>query len=193
MERKWFIIGSSVVLVAICFFLSIIFILECDWSFIWIFLVSCIGAGLLAYLWSKYKVFKIIFINLAVLFLLFAGIETAISFKDKKTSFVRKEGEYYKALNGYKIFDKTLGYRAGVNRSDNAKSFLPNGEILFDTVYTTNNDGWRVSPKPNIADKSILFFGGSFTYGECLKNSETFAWITGQKTGYQIYNFSFCE
>lgn len=190
-RKKWFIICSSITLVAIYIFLSILFILKCDWTFVWIFFASCFLAGLLAYLWSKHNALKVIFINLAVLGFLFGCIELTLLIKDNKASFIQREGEYYKPLNGYKIFDKTLGYRPGANRSDNAKASLADGEIIFDTVYTTNNDGWRVSPKPRIPGKSILFFGGSFTYGECLKNNETFAWTTSLNTGYKVCNFSF--
>jgi hypothetical protein len=190
LSKKWFIICSSIVLIAIYILLSIQFILKFDWSFCWIFFTGCIFSGLFAYLWSKYNALKIIFINLAMLSFLLGCVELTILLKSSRKSSI-KEGEYYKPLSGYKVFDKILGYRPGVNRSDDAKSSLPDGEILFATVYTTNSDGWRVSPEPRIAGKSVLFFGGSFTYGECLKDNETFAWLIGQNTGYKVFNFSF--
>ena len=87
-----------------------------------------------------------------------------------------------------------LGYAplAG-SKASHAKYF--NNDLIFDVEYKINSDGLRISPPYNSRELlgSILFFGGSFTYGTGLNDIETMPYQTGIKTHgkYYIYNFGF--
>jgi hypothetical protein len=68
-------------------------------------------------------------------------------------------------------------------------------EFVFNAVYTIDSDGLRMSPPYHVHEGlgSILFFGGSFTYGTGVNDRETMPYQVGIKTRgrYRIYNFGF--
>lgn len=69
------------------------------------------------------------------------------------------------------------------------------GEIFYDVIYTIDADGLRVAP-PHVASddpECLLFFGGSFTFGEGVADHEAMPYQVGIRTGgrYQVYNFGF--
>lgn len=60
---------------------------------------------------------------------------------------------------------------------------------IYDVVYTTEN-GRRITPKGN-TDDSLVFFGGSYTFGEGVNDEESMPYVVGKQTGYTIFNFGF--
>ncbi len=66
-------------------------------------------------------------------------------------------------------------------------------ELIWDTVYTIDPHGLRMSPPDKGGDdiRSILFFGGSFMFGWGLNDTETMPYQVGLKTNgnFRIYNF----
>ena len=76
--------------------------------------------------------------------------------------------------------DPLLGYRLRTSSVREAARFFDETEI-YRVTYTTGPDGWRIAGPPDAARKdqrSIVFFGGSFTYGEGLDDHETLPWLT---------------
>jgi hypothetical protein len=68
-------------------------------------------------------------------------------------------------------------------------------EVDFDVVYSIDSTGLRVSPPYDRLNckGSVLFFGGSFTFGSGVDDDETMPYFTGTKTNghYRIYNFAY--
>ncbi len=68
-------------------------------------------------------------------------------------------------------------------------------ELVFDVTYTMNEHGLRVGPPrvENPDNECILFFGGSFMFGEGLEDAETLPYRMGIESGgrFEIHNFGF--
>jgi hypothetical protein len=66
------------------------------------------------------------------------------------------------------------------------------GVKLYDVTYTINDRGFRISPPETRAhERSVLFFGDSFTYGEGVEDDETMPYQVGLKLAgnHSVYNF----
>lgn len=107
-------------------------------------------------------------------------------------------------INYEKSKDNNIGYIPGYYRSINYnkqtsyyknKYIKKNGnKIIYNAVYTINNDGMRVTPSSNEkSDKCVMFFGCSFVFGIGLNDNETLPDLLGVKAQgkYKIYNFGF--
>jgi hypothetical protein len=103
--------------------------------------------------------------------------------------------------NGLYVHDDVLGWAPQKGLAARAVKAGPAGLFhgpegtLFDTTYTIDSNGLRVSPpwrKDELAG-TVLFFGCSFTFGEGLKDEETLPYQVGVQSGgdYRIYNFGF--
>jgi hypothetical protein len=99
----------------------------------------------------------------------------------------------YSKGGGFKT-DDILGYAPLKNSSASHSKYYKN-EVIFDVVYTIDSNGLRISPPYNSKNNTgcILFFGGSFTFGEGVNDEETMPYITGIKTHgkYRVYNFGY--
>jgi hypothetical protein len=61
-----------------------------------------------------------------------------------------------------------------------AKKVASNGQVLYDTVFTIGQDGFRVTPRYDTAQiNRINFLGDSFTFGEGVADSQTMAYYAG--------------
>jgi hypothetical protein len=102
-----------------------------------------------------------------------------------------RSGSY--TSDGYTRGDSKLGYAplSGIERS----LIVSSGPIpVYDVVYTISENGFRLTPTSN--DKShqcVLFFGGSFTFGEGLNDNETLPNYLGeaQNNNFRVINFGF--
>ncbi len=66
--------------------------------------------------------------------------------------------------------------------------------LMFDVSYRINGLGLRHVPSSrSTADRCILFFGGSFTFGDGVNDQETLANVVGLRTGrrFRILNFGY--
>lgn len=90
--------------------------------------------------------------------------------------------------------DQALGYVPNPGVRQHARSEL-DGEVIYDVHYTIGDDGLRVAVPPDAppAERSILFFGCSFMFGQGLEDRETLAWQVGRRLRgrYRPYNFAF--
>lgn len=88
--------------------------------------------------------------------------------------------------------DPVTGYRARPSGRTRATE-LRNGVTIYDVIYSTNDQGWRMTPQHPEAGKAAVFFGCSYTFGECLNDEEAFVWQLAEKLGkdWQTFNFGF--
>ncbi len=90
-------------------------------------------------------------------------------------------------------------YDFGVSKplSGRHRSFskrIKTGEYLYDVIYTVDEKGRRVTSVTNRQQRNrfILFFGGSFTYGEGIRDNQTLPYAVGRiAPHYMPYNYGF--
>ena len=103
---------------------------------------------------------------------------------------VARGGRQYLPLESYsdsyfRVVDG-LGYQSSPGRWS-VSSTLPDGEIVYDVVYTIGPDGFRRSAASG--DAPISVFGGSFTFGEGLADNETLPYFLSDLTGKEVKNY----
>ncbi len=138
---------------------------------------------------------KVICFNIFLLVLFFGIIELALS--NVVNPRITKEVEFVSRFNKEFMHQHdVLGYVPVPNNVVTHKEKYSNGETL-EVVYTINKDGLRAT-MPNEKryedyKSSIIFFGGSFTFGEAVKDNETLPYLVGKKSDwkYKIYNLGF--
>ena len=111
--------------------------------------------------------------NLAVILFCLAGAEAYFAGYAKKGT--GKPRTRYTPSHYYQD-DPALGYGAHQGVQVNARKTF-HGEDLYNVDYTINEHGFRQG-KSTAGDlpPSVLFFGGSFTFGEGLDDHQTFPW-----------------
>jgi len=134
---------------------------------------------------------KAICFNIAVIPLTLGIYETYL-WIDKEPGKIEEHIQYIQgAINKQHDF---LGY-APVKNSKAVLSRFYDDKLIYSVVYTIDSNGLRISPpyKGENDMGSVLFFGGSFTFGEAVNDEETIPYWTGIKTHgkYPIYNFGF--
>lgn len=140
-------------------------------------------------------VFKVVLFNIAAIILVVGIFEfymwrvtiSKATYSEPAESPYRIEGKKYDNTE-----DDILGYALKKNSSRRVASFY-NDEVVYDVIYTTDRNGLRISPLPRKPyAPAILFFGGSFTYGEGVNDDETTPYLTGILSDYRyaVYNFA---
>jgi len=68
-----------------------------------------------------------------------------------------------------------LGYRPKAAVTTTATRYAPDGEVVYEVVYTMDREGRRAVPRSSSAAprRAVAFFGCSFTFGEGLRDEET--------------------
>jgi len=87
-----------------------------------------------------------------------------------------------------------LGYRPTPDNAATSARHV-DGERIYRVTYTIGKDALRVAP-PDLGDRvkgSLIFFGGSFTFGEGVEDRETLPYRVGLLTDgrYAVRNFGF--
>jgi hypothetical protein len=87
-----------------------------------------------------------------------------------------------------------LGYRPRKNTVVDSRKYFKD-ELVYDVTYSIDANGLRIAPPvtPGSGERCILFFGGSFTFGEGVEDDTTTAYQVGQRLEgrYRIFNFGF--
>jgi hypothetical protein len=90
--------------------------------------------------------------------------------------------------------DDVLGYAPGPDRKVHSRRVV-GGAVAYDVVYSIDGRGLRVEPPvaPGHGDRCVLFFGGSYTFGEGLEDPETLPYRAGvrAKGRLRMINFGF--
>jgi hypothetical protein len=125
--------------------------------------------------------------NLGIAFLVLALFEAAAWFRPA----ARFEPE---RIEDYSGPDAELGYAPQIVGEVPVTKFYGNHR-LFDVVYTFDRHHLRVSnPIPATRgprEPCLLFFGGSYTYGEGVNDAETLPWRSAVRTRRLTRNFAF--
>ncbi len=155
----------------------------------WIFL-SC-SAALFAQA-AVGPAWRALWVNLAFAFIALAAFEYYL-WESGSDAFVARrvdEGTFADDL----VPDDALGWapKPGIAMS-HKRSF--DGELLYDVTYTIGPNGLRISSPPehggDASQECILFFGGSFTFGQGLEDEETMPYLIDVELNhhYRTYNF----
>jgi len=91
----------------------------------------------------------------------------------------------------YFNLDPILGYKPTPNAVVEATKEV-NGKTIYQAIYSIDRFSRRITPVKNKADKFLLFFGGSFTFGEGVNDNETLPYyVVKEANQYQPYNYGF--
>jgi len=67
------------------------------------------------------------------------------------------------------------------------------GKVVFEATYTADHYSRRVTPSPEVTPApptALLFFGGSYTFGEGVNDDETMpACVAAQTDECQVHNY----
>jgi len=159
----------------------------------------CAEIALAGYVW---KTVRVPAANLAVIGLLFWCTEIALLDTSPFSNPVVEERENARGLPGEiipygrqsRVYHPLYGLGPRPGSRTRSRRFGPEGELAFDVTYSYDEFGLRSSPPPSpTAPWSLLFYGCSFTLGEGVNDTETFAFRTQQLLGgrYRTLNFGF--
>jgi hypothetical protein len=174
--------------IAIAFgFLSVVYL---PTPFLWMGLAYC---GLLAWLAiaAGSETVRAIFFNLGFVFLALAAAEGYLAYKQKSSH--HYEGSYAER-HLYRTSSRILGTVPRKNTVlDSRKYFW--GELVYDVTYSIDANGLRVAPPVTTGsgERCILFFGGSFMFGEGVEDDAITPYRVGQRLEgrYRIFNFGY--
>ncbi|WP_454063634.1 hypothetical protein [Candidatus Nitrospira salsa] len=97
--------------------------------------------------------------------------------------------------NGYHSRDATGSARpSGIGSIRSSLFWEDRQQFIYDVTYTIDEHSRRVTPfaASTKLDKFIMFFGGSFTYGEGVKDNQTLPYYTGVAVKkLRPYNYGF--
>ena len=141
----------------------------------------------------KKRAGRIICLNLALLFALFAFLEAALWLRTGMSeggSFHRIKPHLAREMNSD---HPVLGWAPEPGRRYQAKK-TRGEEVLYDVYYTIDENGFRLTPPPKQEDApAILFTGCSFTFGEGLNDEESYPYKVSQRLDgqYKICNLAY--
>jgi hypothetical protein len=100
------------------------------------------------------------------------------------------------SIKGMFQADKHLGYKPKPNMQfSSKKTRKKDGKVVYDVVYSIDTYGRRITPVSNAAGRTegfILYFGGSFTFGEGVNDNETMPFYVSQFAPKRLpYNYGF--
>lgn len=171
-----FIIGTLFSIVSLKYFYI---------PYIWISIYWLISFGLLILVTRK-AVLKSIWFNLAFVVFILGVLESYSYFSYNNTAGIaRYKGEYFTS-------NEILGYTPTKGKATTSKKYIGQ-QLLYDVSYTINDSGLRISStsEPLHNHQCVLFFGGSYTFGEGVEDYETMPYIVQKLSKYQVYNFGF--
>ena len=134
---------------------------------------------------------RFVFVNLGVAVFALTAIEGFFVLRQEPTLPTRFAGDYPK---NYSQEDPDLGYGPRLEVQVPCTRYVGD-TVVYDVIYSIDANGLRVAPTADEShlEGSVLFFGGSFTFGAGLNDEETLPFQVGVQTGgrYRVYNFGF--
>jgi hypothetical protein len=154
--------------------------------FLWIALLW-VGMLCVLAIKRKHSSLRAVWINLAVVVITLGAME--LYFHSQEVE--RMVGSH---TEGYYEEHKVLGYCPASGRKSRAIKYHGD-KLVYDVNYHIDRRGLRVSPpvQDPPACGGVLFFGGSFTFGEGVEDHQAMPYLTGVRTDghYAIDNFGF--
>ena len=120
-----------------------------------------------------------------------AAAETVLRVIPRGTTGETRYGHSYR---NYQSKPDILGYRPNPSQTFAASKYGPGDRIVYQVTYTIGPDRLRVTPGEDSArDSTVLFFGGSFTFGEGVEDNQTTPYYFHEATNYRnrVLNFGF--
>lgn len=159
--------------------------------FVWIFAVLTASA-LACCIWIKKE--WVTYVSLCCMSFFAVGAVAEYYIESSDTSLVRGElssDSTYRS--NWQRKHPVLGYGPLPKVAQTRSQMLLGDTTLYDVIYTTNAQGWRITPEHPQADTAIVFFGCSFTIGEGVNDAESYPYQVGEQLGpqYQVFNFGF--
>lgn len=132
---------------------------------------------------------RALWLNLSAAVLTLGAVESYFWAQERNGPVERYEGSY---TTEYFINHDPLGYGPVKDTQVNVIKHVGDSPV-YETGYTIDQYGLRVSPpaSENPQHGSILFFGGSVTFGEGVNDEQTMPYRVGLATGGPVYNFAF--
>jgi hypothetical protein len=156
--------------------------------YVWLFSIEGI-LFLLAAAASRRRT-RVICANIGLISLVLLGFEVVLMLSGDDESTERFTGTY---TRGYTDPDHPiLGYAPYPNNVATSTKHIGD-EWIYSVSYTIGPDALRVTPEASDdARGSVLFFGGSFTFGEGVEDEDTLPYRVGVLTegSYAIHNFA---
>jgi hypothetical protein len=179
---KWIL---SVIVTLVMFAVSLKWFSEpFIWAFGSLFLFCLVFA-----VWSRRSAVRAAAVNVGVIFLGLALFELYLFLTASTPFHLDRQSD-----RPYSVTHPALGYRPSPNNRVISRR-THGGEPVYDAVYTFDSRALRISPPvaSHGGDGSILFFGGSYTFGYGVNDDETLPYQAGLKTKgrYCVFNFGF--
>lgn len=134
---------------------------------------------------------KILLANLAAVLVALAAFEGYLGYQSALGDGTEMEGTI---TEGFTHPDDALGYAPDAGRHVTARKRYGDS-VLYDVVYTIGPDGLRVTPPTSGSPETscIVFFGDSVTFGEGVRDDETYPALVAHKVAgaYPVRNFAF--
>jgi hypothetical protein len=126
--------------------------------------------------------------NLAAVILIFGFTELALAVVSGHS------GRHQEFSAGGDFFE--LDGDLGICPSPGAKTeswLRDEGHLVYDVVYSIDADGLRVGPpaRGGSAEPCVLFFGGSFTFGEGVNDDQAMPYVAGIEGGERLRTLNF--
>jgi predicted small secreted protein len=133
---------------------------------------------------------NIITINLIIIIGLLTSLELIFSFVNPVGLPFKSHGNI---LQNYEQLDSSLGYKPRPSTNVNSIRLTLQNDTIYNVKYTTNSYSKRYTPTiDGPVSKYALFFGGSFTFGEGVNDTETLPYFFQKSANnYKSYNFGY--
>lgn len=166
-------------------FFTLLFLNQAPLPYLWIWLMW-LGFATLGAMRADNSTVRAVYFNAGVVVALFLCLELYALIEEQSATL--SDRNY---ARGYRTAHPHLGY--GPNKGVRVgSSLVVNRQTIYDVAYTINSTGQRIGPfAPQPGKDCILFFGGSFAFGEGLSDDETLPWRVGELTGLATINFGF--
>ncbi len=177
----------------VALFVSLFSLKTSEVPFLWIGLVW-IPVFAFYVVTSTRHAFKVTWLSLTAVVLALTVFEAALWARDKMGDASRVQHTVVLERNNQR--DDILGVRPIRNTVAPSVKRYVGDKLIYDVTYTIGPNGLRKNmPDRNVKNPEgcILFFGGSFTFGEGVNDDETMPSQVGQLLdfAYRIYNFGF--
>lgn len=157
--------------------------------YLWIFFLWS-STGLLGTFFFHRPFLRLGAFNCCVIMLLLFGLESFYYLEDVIEANKKRFENVYSFITGHPI----LGYANLANSQFVARKFYDN-QLTYEASFTHNSSGLRIT-KPiggqaPSTNESIIFFGGSFSWGEGVNDDQSLPYTTNSLTGgkFSVYNF----
>ena len=187
-RRFWKVKRFGIYLMMLSVGLAVIILEICPAPYVWISIIWFIIIMYYVILANKTSM-RAVWVNLAFVILALGIFEVYLYIQEDNYRF---EDIY---TDKYSKADTLFGNAPLPNaRVVSGRKYYKNN-LLYDVSYTIDENGMRIGPPTNdrTNGECVIFFGGSFTYGEGVNDDETMPYLVGIKSygQYRTYNFGF--